>query len=78
MDRFDNIYESAIVCTDPEGIHRSLTQHEVDDLRNMAENTTPRFGGHEKDPDADASWEAHHPIAREVWERRGLKPQGAR
>lgn len=78
MNQFDEAYDNVIVWTDPEGIHRSLTQHEVDDIRAMAEAITPRFGGHALDPDADAPWEAHHPVAREVWERRGLRPKGVR
>ena len=33
-----------------------------------------RFG--REDPAADAAWEDHHPIARAIWEGRGLKPSG--
>lgn len=47
---------------------RRLTKREVDDLTTMAESTTPTFGLN------DASWEQHHPLCREIWERRGLKP----
>lgn len=49
---------------------RSLTWQEVQDIREMAENTTPVFGG-----EANATWEQHHPIARDIFERRGLKPK---
>ena len=70
----------------PEGSpFRSLTITEAAELRAMAEATTLRFSGHRDptdprrllDPDADAPWESLHPVAREVWERRGLKPEGA-
>ena len=49
--------------------YRSLTAREVEELRTMATNKTPIFGG-----DHNASWSDHHPIARAIWEQRGLKP----
>lgn len=57
---------------------RSLSADEVADLRHMAETTTPSFEnehpeGHPKH--ANAKWENHHPIAQEIWEKRGLKPK---
>lgn len=59
----------------PEGSpHRSLTAAEVEDARRMAHTTTPEFGT--GDPkDGNAAWEQHHPVAREVWENRGVKPK---
>lgn len=49
---------------------RSLTPQEVKDLQAMAEKTTPEFGGPH-----NATWDQHHPVAREVWERLGVKPK---
>lgn len=48
---------------------RHLTAVEVAETRAMAEKTTPEFGG-----EHNATWEQHHPVAREIWERRGVKP----
>lgn len=70
-----------------ERVHRTLTKEEQTDLRHMAETTTPQFGIVTEEVDHptlgktvrvthNAEWEDHHPIAREVWERRGLKPKG--
>lgn len=50
---------------------RSLTAQEVADTQQMARDTTPEFGG-----EHNAEWEQHHPVARAVWEQRGLKPVG--
>lgn len=55
---------------DSTGKHRSLTREEVDNLRDYAESTTPSFL-----PPDNAAWDDHHPIAREVWEKKGLKPE---
>lgn len=66
---------------------RQLTAQELADLREMAETTTPKFGTHIEEVDHpergkvfrishNAEWEDHHPIARQIWERRGLKPKG--
>lgn len=52
---------------------RSLTLQEVSDLRQTAETTTPIFGG----PN-NATWEQTHPVAREVYEKRGFKPKDAK
>lgn len=49
--------------------HRSLTKQEVIDLQAMASTTTPVFGG-----EHNAAWDDHHPVAREIFEKRGLKP----
>jgi hypothetical protein len=67
---------------------RSLTADEVADLRAMAEATTPDFvdieysephplveGAVLKVQRHNASWDQQHPLAREVWEKRGLKPK---
>ena len=48
---------------------RSLTPLEVAELREMAERTTPIFGGPH-----NVTWEETHPVAREVYQRRGLQP----
>lgn len=62
----------------PEGSpHRSLHPFEVEELIAMAETTKPRFGGHDRDPDADTPWEKQHPIAQAIWRKRGLAPEGA-
>jgi hypothetical protein len=47
--------------------YRSLVAAEVIDLVRMAQTTTPSF-----EP-PNAKWEDHHPIARAVWEARGVK-----
>ncbi len=71
---------------DPGSPFRGLTAQEVADLRYMAETTTPLFvdvkevrkdfrGNEYHHEESNASWESHHPVAREVWERRGLKPK---
>ncbi len=62
--------------------YRNLTAEEVKAAREAAEAAPPRFTGHYDpddprrwlDPDADAPWERHHPVTREVWEKRGMKP----
>lgn len=60
--------------TAPEGSpFRSLTQLEVADLEHTANNTTPSFEGSH-----NATWEQTHPIARAVYEARGLKPKDAK
>jgi hypothetical protein len=46
---------------------RSLNRDEVFDLRTMAEKTTPSFDG----PN-NAKFEDHHPLAREIWAKRGI------
>lgn len=49
--------------TAAEGVpFRSLTTEEVQDIIHMAKTTIPAFGGPH-----DATWEQHHPIAREIW-----------
>lgn len=51
-------------------IFRSLTRQEVLELQEMAEKTIPIFGG-----DGNAIWEQHHPIARDIWQKRGFKSE---
>lgn len=51
---------------------RSLSVQEVSDLRQSAELAQPIFGGPH-----NATWEQTHPLAREVYERRGLKTKDA-
>lgn len=48
---------------------RTLNRDEVFDLTKMAESTTPSFDGPH-----NAKWEEHHPLAREVWENKGVGP----
>lgn len=68
---------------------RTLCPDEVRDARQMAE-TTDFIGPepcdhvdagnsctHREDHQRNAAWESHHPVVREVWERRGQKPVGA-
>lgn len=50
---------------------RSLSAAEVGDLLAMANDTSPVFGGAH-----NASWGEQHPLARDVWAARGLKPAG--
>jgi hypothetical protein len=67
--------------------HRVLTQQEKQDLELMAATTTPLFGivteevehptlGKTVRVTHNAEWEDHHPVARAIWEKRGLKPKG--
>jgi hypothetical protein len=49
---------------------RDLNIFEVNELRFMAENTTPSFEGPH-----NATWEDQHPVAREIWARRGVGPK---
>ena len=49
---------------------RSLTRDEVNDLREMAEKSTPSFDGPH-----NAKWEDHHPLAREIWAKKGVGPK---
>lgn len=51
---------------------RRLTNIEVDDLKAMAEKTTPSFEGPHNVP-----FEKHHPVAREIWTKRGIGPKPA-
>ena len=60
--------------------HRKLNRDEVFDLRQMAEKTTPTFPDKGSKPDRNgnhdnAAWEDHHPVAREVWARKGIGPK---
>lgn len=50
--------------------HRSLTAQEVEDVRAMAETIDPAPAD-----EHNAPWELHHPVAREVWQRRGFGPK---
>ena len=49
---------------------RSLTAAEVADVKAMASATTPSFEG-----EHNAKWGDHHPLAREVWQKRGMGPK---
>lgn len=51
-------------------VFRSLTAQEVSDLQQMAQVSTPIFGG-----ENNATWEETHPIARDIYEERGLRPE---
>jgi hypothetical protein len=57
---------------DPTGKHRSLTSDEMHDLRDAAEEHVPLFH-----PPHNAAWDDHHPIAREVWEKKGITKEKA-
>jgi hypothetical protein len=65
-------YDSAGYWVASEGSNfRSLTPEEVEDTRKMAESIkdfTKFFDG-----EHNATWEQHHPVAREVWEKLGVK-----
>jgi hypothetical protein len=53
----------------PDEKFRDLTKEEVADLVDYAQKVTPQFH-----PPHHAPWEDHHPIAREVWEGKGITP----
>lgn len=50
---------------------RSLTVEEVADLEAHANTVTPVFEG-----ENNATWAETHPVARDIYEARGLKPAG--